>query len=32
MVEEALKIAEKRRDTKRQRRKGKIQPFEYRVP
>ena len=30
LSEEALQIAEKRR--KRQRRKGKLYPFEYRVP
>ena len=32
LSEEALQIAEKRRDAKRQRRKGKIYPFECRVP
>ena len=32
MVEEALKIAVKRREAKKQRRKGKIFPFECRVP
>ena len=30
LSEEALQIAEKR--SKRQRRKGKINPFEYRIP
>ena len=30
--EEALQIAEKRREVKRKRRKGKIYPFECRVP
>ena len=30
--EEALQIAEKRREVKRQRRKGKIYPFEGRIP
>ena len=29
---EALQIAVKRREVKRKRRKGKIYPFEYRVP
>ena len=32
MVEESLPIAEKRREAKRQRRKGKIYPTEYRFP
>ena len=32
LSEEALQIAEKRRKTKRQRRKGKIYPSECRVP
>ena len=32
LSEEALQIAEKRREGKRQRRKGKIQAFECRVP
>ena len=31
LSEEALQIAEKRKDGKRQRRKGKIYPFECRV-
>ena len=32
LSEEALQIAEKRREVKRQRRKRKIYPFECRVP
>ena len=32
LSEEALQIAEKRREATRQRRKGKIYPFESRVP
>ena len=32
LSEEALQIAEKRRKNERQRRKGKIYPFECRVP
>ena len=32
LSEEALQIAEKRREVKRKRRKGKIYPFECRVP
>ena len=32
LPEEALQIAVKRREAKRQRRKGKIYPFECRVP
>ena len=32
LSEEALQIPEKRKDGKRQRRKGKIYPFECRVP
>ena len=32
LSEEALQIAEKRRENERQRRKGKIYPFECRVP
>ena len=32
LSEEALQIAEKRRDSKRQRRKGKIYPSEWRFP
>ena len=32
LSEEALQIAEKRREAKRQRRKGKIHPSECRVP
>ena len=32
LSEEALKIAMKRREAKKQRRKGKIYPFECRVP
>jgi len=32
LSEEALQIAEKRREVMRQRRKGKIYPFECRVP
>ena len=32
LAEEALQIAEKRRGKKRQRRKGKMYPFECRVP
>ena len=32
LSEEALQIAVKRREAKKQRRKGKIYPFEYRVP
>ena len=32
LSEEALQIAEKRREFKRKRRKGKIYPFECRVP
>ena len=32
LSEEALQTAEKRREGKRQRRKGKIYPFECRVP
>ena len=32
MSEEALQIAVKRREAKKQRRKGKIYPFECRVP
>ena len=32
LSEEALQIAEKRREAKKQRRKGKIFPFECRVP
>ena len=32
LSEEALKIAVKRRKVKKQRRKGKIYPFECRVP
>ena len=32
LSEEALQIAEKRKEAERQRRKGKIYPFECRVP
>ena len=32
LTEEALQIAEKKKRSKRQRRKGKIFPFESRVP
>ena len=32
LSEEALQIAEKRRENERQRRKGKIYPFESKVP
>ena len=32
LSEEALQIAEKRREVKKQRKKGKIYPFECRVP
>ena len=32
LSEEALQIAEKKKRSRRQRRKGKIYPFEYRVP
>ena len=32
LSEEALKIAMKRREAKKQGRKGNIYPFEYRVP
>ena len=32
LSEEALQIAEKRREVKRKRRKGKIYPSEYKVP
>ena len=32
LSEEALQVAEKRREAKRQRRKAKIYPFECRVP
>ena len=32
LSEEALQIAEKRREVKRKRRKGKIYPFECRLP
>ena len=32
MSEEALQIAEKKKRSERQRRKGKIYPFEFRVP
>ena len=32
LSEEALQIAEKRRDAKSKGKKGKIYPFEYRVP
>ena len=32
LSEEALQIAMKRREAKKQRRKGKIHPFECRVP
>ena len=32
LAEEALQIAEKRRELKKQRKKGKIDPFECRVP
>ena len=32
LSEEALQIVEKRKRSERQRRKGKIYPFEYRVP
>ena len=32
LSEEALQIAERRREAKKQRRKGKIYPFECRIP
>ena len=32
LSEEALQIAMKRREAKKQRKKGKIEPFECRVP